>query len=363
LLILFFVSACQQSDEKDVEYKIGFPERLSSGLRGFLLASFEASGELVKETEDSYIYSHIDIREEQRKVWYSQIKKREFDQYVVPLFQTNQPKNEFNNLLTAEKLLTDKINTLDYDLPEITLNRDQSMDVRTSKGSRSFHLAEMLKEDGIKSGDELSVKVILVNKQEFLLCIKNMAAEKEPYTWLFMKQDFSKVLAVDASNSKYEAAVLSGELDAFKDLVYEPLNKQFSLLKNSYGVMNRDSGQIQHVKSTDLVSRDGKYVYLKGKQPLLTEDTHHIQKRADYVAGNRKDAKTFTLDYKKIASKLGFSKSPNIHRAEIKYFSDDFVVLSLSYKSYIADAGRTNVLIDLHNLRKTEVYLVDLGLN
>src|SRR5699024_959855 len=125
------------------------------------------------------------------------------------------------------------------------------------------------------------------------------------------------------------------------------------------------------IDEEDLLSKDGKYVYLNGNSinvltEGLAEGTQSIQTLENYLADSEADDIVFDLNYKSILKVSGIggigTKVSDKHR-NVVYFNNELIVISVRYDAiFFGMAGVTNVMIDFsENQDNPKMYILDLS--
>lgn len=112
----------------------------------------------------------------------------------------------------------------------------------------------------------------------------------------------------------------------------------------------------------DLLSKNGKYVYINGRKSDLAEGLQKVQTIENYAKDNDTVEAELSLNYDAITKKLDV-KTNGVSFANINYFNENYIVLGLNYTGIaVVTAGYTNVIVDLHDKKEPIAYLVDLGI-
>ena len=165
---------------------------------------------------------------------------------------------------------------------------------------------------------------------------------------IFIKRDLTDQVFTRPYYEELNQAIAKGKLVGYENLIYnKDLKEKFVPAVGGYGIFDLEKNKIVQVEEPDLLSKDGKYVYLNGAEDKLSDGNQKIQTIGDYMEGNDTFEAEFKISFKKIAKEAGI-KMHGISIANIVYFNEDYVVLSLNYKGFIVgEAGFTNVIIDL----------------
>ncbi|WP_253907725.1 hypothetical protein [Bacillus sp. WMMC1349] len=232
--------------------------------------------------------------------------------------------------------------------------------MKTKTGEKKFELPSA-------KGKKVYLSLLAINKENMLIQARiyeklkdGDLGELNEY-YLFLKQDFSKHQIVE--EEKLNATIESGKLNDYLS-VFPKVSKDGAYLKlfDNY-ILEKKTNKVRKIKDTDYLSVDGKYVYINGKKADISEGVQKIQTVDNYLKGNDKYEAQFKLDFENISEEMDF-KASGISIADISYFNENFVVLSLTYNGIIVGtAGSVNVLIDLQRSKKQPTaYLVDLNI-
>ncbi|MEC0762639.1 hypothetical protein P8898_09800 [Bacillus haynesii] len=199
-----------------------------------------------------------------------------------------------------------------------------------------------------------------------MIGIDDYTVSNEPKKYyLFLKQDFSKhqIVIKDELHTTLESGKLNDYLSVFPKVTEDG---SYLKLFDKY-IFEKKTNKVREIKNTDILSKDGKYVYINGAKEketnVMPDGIQQIQTVDNYLKGNEKYEAQFKLDFKHIAKEMEF-KAGSVRIADIHYFNKNYAVLRISYNGIpIGKAGSVNVLIDLQkNKKQPTAYLVDLGI-
>lgn len=174
--------------------------------------------------------------------------------------------------------------------------------------------------------------------------------------YLFLKSDLSKyrIVKEEELNSTIESGKLKEYLSVFpnvaKDGAYRKLFDKY--------IFDEKKNKVRKIKNTDILSKDGKYVYINGAKEketnVMPDGIQQIQTMDNYLKGNEKYEAQFKIDFKQIAKEMDLNAG-DARIANIHYFNKDYVVLYISYHGKtIGTAGSVNVLIDLQKTNNSQ---------
>ncbi|MEC2075130.1 hypothetical protein [Metabacillus fastidiosus] len=225
------------------------------------------------------------------------------------------------------------------------------------------NLAAELNERDLIGVEEVYFKVKAVSEKTAVIQIDNLAggeANRETY-YLFIQQDLSKYHLLRSTElySTLESEELNNYLDIFP--LVDSSGRYAYILKQT--IFDKKENKVIKLKENDVLSKDGKYVYINGNSEELSSGVQKIQSVENYVKQNEIYETKFNLDFNEIAEILKL-KTNGISIAKVNYFNEDFIVLRLLYKGKgVGSAGATNAIIDLQNSKDSPtVYLIDLGM-
>ncbi|MED4401921.1 hypothetical protein ABET41_20075 [Metabacillus fastidiosus] len=377
VLLLLFLVGCEEKKmsmepkQNTVTYKENFPVESSPALTKFMSTYFNQNNNLLVHYNNQFVYSKDNANAEEREIAYYEFNESVLEKSYGPLLGKKVSEKELDKIAQSQKkeweqneLLAD---TKQYKLPSIVLKENNQLEVKTAEGEKTIDLPELLKEYGVKESDELVINMRQVNDQMFTLDIQDLDIEDPEegilYIGLFIKPDLSDFTASKLMNKDLQAAIDSSKLDAYKDSFNKVGDSKRYALVFEDAILDLEENQIIEIKESDYLSNDGKYIYINGAKDKLEDGIQKIQTIENYAAGNDVYETEFMLDYEKIAKELEFVTS-GIGLADINYFNEKYVVLSLTYNGkVVGEAGFTNVIIDLQNDKTSPIfYLVDLGL-
>ncbi|MGG3797577.1 hypothetical protein [Metabacillus fastidiosus] len=377
VLLLLFLVGCEEKKmsmepkQNTVTYKENFPEESSPALTEFMSTYFNQNNNLLIHHNNQFVYSKDNVNAEKREIAYYEFNESVLERSYEPLLGKKVSEKELDKIAQSKKKELEQNELLadikQSKLPSILLKENNQLEVKTAEGEKTIDLPELLKEYGVKEADELVINMKQVNDQMFTLDIQDLDIEDPEegilYIGLFIKQDLSDFTASKLMNTDLQAAIDSSELDAYKESFNKVGDSKRYALVFEDTILDLEENQIIEIKESDYLSNDGKYVYINGAKDKLEDGIQKIQTIENYAAGNDVYETEFMLDYEKIAKELEFVTS-GIGMADINYFNEKYVVLSLTYNGkVVGEAGFTNVMIDLQNDETSPIfYLVDLGL-
>ncbi|MBA4538857.1 hypothetical protein H1Z61_17595, partial [Bacillus aquiflavi] len=292
ICMLFISSLLLIGCGNKVTYVKGFPTKDSPALMEFFRYYMtENNGNYLFQKNNEYIYAEINNNTDLNNIKYFSFTDQQLSEHFKPMFQSKNSEKAFWALKhgsDAKNDLKHQINNLeDYDLPEVTLEENNQLTIKTSAGKKSFNLPEMLHKYGMTPTDKLIINVYSVNSNAFEVNIENTKIDDHNgLIGIFMKKDFSDVVVTSTFYKQFTNSVKKGELKEFKKLLYKTeLNNRYIILNGGYGVFDKKEKKIHYVEEPHYVSEDGKYVYLNGAKGKLEDGIQRIQKIENYLAG------------------------------------------------------------------------------
>ncbi|HZH60709.1 MAG TPA: hypothetical protein VEY70_14275 [Metabacillus sp.] len=358
------------SNQMEVTYKEGFPTEESPGLTEFIKGYLSRDGDNeVLKKDDTYVYSVSNKSENDRLVQYYRFTSDQLKRYYQPLVDANNSKEMLLQMNQSERKEDDLYqtieNTNEYQLPLISLEENNQLNIKTNESERTFDLPELMKEYGVKKSDNMVVNLKSLNNDHFVLEIQDFSVESaegwDLFMTLFVKQDLSNIVVSELYDEDLQSKLDSGELKNYYEgfQKVDPSSQYSKMFENK--IIDNKLNKIIDINKDDLLSKDGKYVYINGNNNDLSGGTQKIQSIGNYAKDNDTSEISFDLDLAEIAKRLDLDTSGNAS-VEVNYFNEDYIVLRLNYKGeFVGTAGATNVIIDLQNDKKI-YYLVDLGL-
>ncbi|QUW20280.1 hypothetical protein JSQ81_10350 [Sporosarcina sp. Marseille-Q4063] len=210
------------------------------------------------------------------------------------------------------------------------------------------------------------VNIIAVNENSFVLTledIEKIGMKRELY-YLFIDNNLSNITLTQLKHEETIDIVDSKKLENFYgSFPSVDENGKYKELFNRVDILDTNKNKLIKLKKDDLLSNDGKFVYIDGDKEQLGEGSQRIQAIENYIEGNDIYESEFELKYKHISKKLGL-KTSGAGIVKINYFNKDYIVLSIKFDGVIVgEAGFTNVIIDLQDDHDNPTaYLVDLSI-
>ena len=375
LILLLLLSGCGEDNMTNQEsaaetyettYKEGFPIEASPALSKFIQQYITGSSdrELLNKN-GTLIFSDSNGNEDQTSITYYQFTEEQLKDYYEPLFQTEDPSMMLYDLKQNDSItkLRSPLNNIEqYSLPSVTMKENNQLEIKTTKNQRTIDLVDAMKNDEITHSTEFIINIEAVNEKNLVIVledIEKLGRARELY-YLFIDQELSDFTITQLKYEEAQNIIDSNVLNPYYDIF--PGVGEYRSLFNHISILNEATNKITDIKESDLLSKDGKFVYLNGAVEELSDGEQQIQTIENYAKEHDIYEEQFQLDFDKISKQLDFETN-KISKASIKYFNEDYAVLNLLYKGKtIGDGGFTNVLVDLQNKKAPIAYLVDLGI-
>ncbi|MEC1862670.1 hypothetical protein ABE387_00500 [Bacillus licheniformis] len=364
VFLLLATTGCGKDDVQEAIYKKGLPKEDSPAFREFMRHELDLATDATLSYQNS---TYTIMRSDKKGLRYYQYTDQEVDDFYSPFLSANKyPATKLYDLKTTEFLTKEKLihNKLEYNLPEMTLDKKNVLKVKTKSGEKKIEFPSA-------KDKKVHLALAAVSKDSMLIQVdvyekfKNGDLGDRQIYYLFLKSDLSKyrIVKEEELNSTIESGKLKEYLSVFpnvaKDGAYRKLFDKY--------IFDEKKNKVRKIKNTDILSKDGKYVYIKGAKEketnVMPDGIQQIQTMDNYLKGNEKYEAQFKIDFKQIAKEMDLNAG-DARIANIHYFNKDYVVLYISYHGKtIGTAGSVNVLIDLQkNKQQPTAYLVDLGI-
>lgn len=349
-------------------YVIGFPEEKSEGRTELLLHRGIYNSYIITEKEQNEIsLSHHVFDEDHQHVLYETILEDTINEHYEPIYGSKDNGKEFSELRTsfADQLSSNTDMAIQQGYPKVTVEREQAFTITTNSHEERFDIADVLGEYGRHGNELFTLDVQKANKDSFFLTISFSSSRVEDVYHLFMSQDFSTIEVVDGEIEPFAEQIASGKLDDFSDLIFQTdINDRYVMIRGLHEIYDRENKEIAPIHKSDLLSKDGKYVYINGDPSAFKKGKQRIQKTEDYLTGNKQYDRTFRMDFKQIAKEFGITGFPSANDPRPIYFNENYIMYSIPYKAvYIGSAGHVNVIVDLQDpSQKPTFYLFNFGL-
>ncbi|MFD1067595.1 hypothetical protein [Oceanobacillus locisalsi] len=174
--------------------------------------------------ENQYIFSQFDVENNPEEIVNYINTEKEIKEYFSPLSDSENTQSAFKDLTEGfeAEMFEKEEDTLLQSHPEVTLEDNNVITVRTNEGEKTIDLVEELASFNLQPSDELEISIPSVNKQSFFLEIRNSQAEgANEFIYVYMNQDLSNFTAVSGDTNHFSKSIENGELDDFKELVFE----------------------------------------------------------------------------------------------------------------------------------------------
>ncbi|WP_102028683.1 hypothetical protein [Salirhabdus sp. Marseille-P4669] len=365
-ILLSLLIGCE--DKKDMTYIKGLPEEKSPALTGFMkhLITGNIDTEL-RNKDREYIYASGNLVTGSTDITYYQLTDDQLATFHEQLLQSENPSLTRNKLFHSEDSSTIRkpFEDIDnYSLPNVSVSEDYVINIKHQTNELTIDLIEEMKEYNITNESEFIINLIGANEKTIALEIDDQSNDnpQENY-YLFINQDLTEYTITPLNEAGLKKALNNDEFDNYFTIFKGTDNYRITF--NKTAIFNTETKEMTPVGENDLISEDGKYVFLNGYthgSEDLSDGKHRIQTIENYAKGNDIYEREFTIDFGTISKELDF-ESKKVSIGYVYYFNKDFIVLTLSYHGkIIGDGGFTNVLIDLQDEGNLRAYLVDLGL-
>ncbi|MGG3797569.1 hypothetical protein [Metabacillus fastidiosus] len=355
-----------------------FPEEQSPALTEFMNNYILMSlvEKLFKENK-TLIFADAIRNHTDKTMLYYEHTEEQMEQYYKPILNAKEPYDILRNLRSTDKvekeLLTRIKDPFNYSLPVLAMEENNQLRIKTTLNEKVLDLPKLMKEYGVKKTDEIEFDLLECKDNYFILEISDYSVEtfkeEKLFLTLFIKKDLSEIVISEWFDESIQEKLNEGELDSFlRDFQQIGESDRYVFL---YGrtIIDTETKKIVKINEEDYLSNDGQYIYINGAKDKLEDGIQKIQTIENYAARNEVYEIEYKLNYKEIAKELDFATSgfgikSGIGLADINYFNENYIVLSLTYKGrVVGTAGSINVLIDFQkNKQKPTFYLVDLGI-
>ncbi len=361
IVCLLVITGCGKDDVQEVIYEKGLPKEDSPAFKDFMRHEFGFPDDITLRVQDS-IYTMMSSQK--NGIRYYTYTDKQLKNSYKPIFSTKENVSAKLSDLKQKDSLIDEGETvhdkIGQGLPDMKIVEKNAIKVKTTIGEKKIELPIS------SSAKEVYLSLYAVNKENMLIGVSDYTGEETPRTYyLFLKQDLSQHQIV--KEDKLNATLESGKLNDYLS-VFSKVTEDGSYLKLfNKDIFEKKTNKVREIKDTDILSKDGKYVYINGAKEketnVMPEGIQQIQTVDNYLKGNEKYEAQFKIDFKQIAKEMDFNAG-DARIANIQYFNKDYVVLYISYHGKtIGTAGSVNVLIDLQkNKQQPTAYLVDLGI-
>ncbi|MCV9884530.1 hypothetical protein [Metabacillus halosaccharovorans] len=355
-----------ETETYETTYKEGFPIEASPTLSKFIQNYINGSSDRELLNQDgTLVFSDSNGNEDQTSVTYYQFTEEQLKGYYEPLFQTDDPNMMLYDLKQTDSIskLRSPVNDTDqYSLPSVTMKDNNQLEIKITENQRTIDLNEAMKDYGVSSATKFILNIEAINKNNIVFVLEDVSkiGDLNELYYLFVDQALSDFTITQFKYKETQEVFDTNKLKPYYDLFPGDGNYRSGLDKIT--ILNVETNKITEIKDNDLLSEDGKFVYLKGAAEELSDGEQRIQTIENYAKGNDIYEEQFEIDFDTISKQLNFETN-KISIARTNYFNGDYIVLRLLYKGKtIGDGGVTNVIVDLQNKKTPTAYLVDLGI-
>jgi len=348
------------------KYAFTPPEEMSAVWEDFFHDRFKPINVvLLRESEEDFIYEISDFGKDRRVYVVSRRGMASiYEDYVKESsFDRGQHRIFVNKLLSP--FLTSTANRIGVGIPEVVVDEAGVLHVETAESKREFSFDDPVRYAFVSRvvGDVFSLSVSTEASDHYLYLLTwDLETEYvlEPdYLALSYEED-----SVSREYTEQFAEFISDErFDTFAELFPRVEGEERYILSNKNELFDTVEEEFILFRE-DLLSKDGKYVYIDGSGSTMTtskldEGEQYIQALGDYLAGKENYAAEFSLHYNSISKALKLLTGGSNYQ-EIIYFNDTLVVYRLSYRGvYIGTFGEVIVAVD-YSGDDVEIILLDV---
>jgi|GEM_PF-2471099 len=350
----------QEKETTPIMYTNRFPKTMNSKLETFLNDYISYNDSVFQLDGGNVIFAENYTPEprKQNHLEYYTISKKEMETLYGVLKEAESKEDEFASLSEKAESLRQSADADQMNLPLIETEDKNGLKLSTESGQQAIDIQAFSEKK--PSMEHLEISLLNSTEKDFLLSVYNWKEKR--HFLLFAKQDLSELTIVEDAEKELADAYKKGKLSKFGTLF-----KQFGssdkyevlLMKVSGKIFDKEQKSLVNIKESDILSKDGKQVYVAGETP--EDGEQKIMTLESYLNGNEKQKKTFVIDGKAIAKVAGLKESATLQAVETVYMLEDFVILHIMFNNYIADAGSVNVLVNLSG-ENPQMHIVDLGL-
>ena len=348
------------------KYAFTPPEEMSAVWEDFFHDRFKPiNGVLLRESEEDFIYEISDFGKDRRVYVVSRRGMASiYEDYVKESsFDRGQHRIFVNKLLSP--FLTSTANRIGVGIPEVVVDEAGVLHVETAESKREFSFDDPVRYAFVSRvvGDVFSLSVSTEASDHYLYLLTwDLETEyvlETDYLALSYEED-----SVSREYTEQFAEFISDErFDTFAELFPRVEGEERYILSNRNELFDTVEEEFILFRE-DLLSKDGKYVYIDGSGSTMTtskldEGEQYIQALGDYLAGKENYAAEFSLHYNSISKALKLLTGGSNYQ-EIIYFNDTLVVYRLSYRGvYIGTFGEVIVAVD-YSGDDVEIILLDV---
>jgi len=306
LAVILFITGCtgKTSEEREAKkekvhnmYVDGLSNKLSPQFKYFFEDYLTSIHYKVLQKADSAVYATSYAAEESGSMTYYELKDESVEELYEELVSSKEPSKIFAEILRRMPEERKPLSAKEAGLPEITYEKGRGLSIFTQKGSENFSLEELSAMEPLS--DNLIFQLLVSNEDNLLIEIEDV--DKGKYVFLFSKQDFSKHATIEETEKDMAKAYADGKLSDF-DSLFEKVGSKGeyeTFVPGSPIVFDKTKRTVANINEEDLLSKDGKLVYLNGASP--GEGEQKLVSLESYLTNPNQPGETFEIDGKAIA--------------------------------------------------------------
>lgn len=332
-------------------YVIGFPKEESNG-RTEMLLYYGTKGVATATHRSNGIteFSQLVNENDRKHIVRRSITDDMVNKHFQPIGGTSENGKEFGTLRDSfYDVLANQEEAKQTVYPTVTVEKDKTITITSMLAEENISVTNVLSDYGKQTDDFFTVDIQQADEDAFLMSLYFSSARDEDVYHLFIAQDLSHIEVVDGESEPYSKAIESGILDAYVNILYKAeLSDRFAAIYGLDGIYDLEKETVVFIDEDDVLSEDGRYVYLKGDHEVFEKGKQKIQKAEDYALGNKKYHSIYRMNFRQIAREFGLKTFGKTTEAKLIYFNEDYAMYTFSFEGILfGSGGNVNVIVDL----------------
>ncbi|SES12571.1 hypothetical protein SAMN04487944_11936 [Gracilibacillus ureilyticus] len=248
----------------ETKYVEGFPEAKSSALSDFLVDFITYEDELVRDENNNYIYSQESRERPSSVIKYYKISEEQLMLHYAPLIASENPSQVFNKIRNSNELIEEPINNnQEYSLPTVEMKDNNQLEITNQQHTQIIDLNDEMRSYGISDDIILHFSINAIKNSQIFITLKEYDKLGDNRLWyhLFVDLQSATYTFTPFHQENQQELIQSEQLQPYYQL-FPTVEDHISILGTT--IVDTKSNEVSFINEDDLLSEDGKYVYLNG---------------------------------------------------------------------------------------------------
>lgn len=351
-------------------YSDGLPDQDSVEMLNYMHHRYNLHNPVLAETEDGFVYSdYFDINDEELvKSYYFLNNETLKEDYKGIYEQENQAlKEEYKGNYIEERpfYIYERVDNVDeitepivslekYGLPYIEFMDHQHLMIENSQIDLTIDLKEESADRGLEllteEDNRIDIDLISMENNIYQMEIIEMLPNNETNeSYLFVDGETGEYDLTSSDIERYQEWLASEESKKLREAIPKVDEESGHLYISQHHIYDNDEKEIVDIEYKDLLSEDGRFVYIDGNQDDVGFGKQEIQTIDDYLKGSNTNDRSFNLSSKVVTRKMNFSNLAHMNDLKIAYFTEDFIFYEFSLGVFLSKSDQTHLIVEFED--------------